>query len=620
MRPNLFLGTCALVLLCLLFPLPVSALPEVDARAADDNELDLSGEWGYTWGQFIPLDEFSNGDPNLETVRLPAYFYDYVQDRVDGIIQGYGTYAIRVTHLSSVFKRPSLYLKNARDAWQIWWIEDGLDPVLLGENGKVGKSKASQKNGHRNGFVDLPNKSIAGTLVVYASTYHVERSSLGHSLKISEHDSVVLSIVWGAVLKVLTLGIGAFIAIQNLVFYSRRRSEPALLMLSIFAVAIIVRSTLASPYIDLFLYSLNVQHITLRLEYLAMIWGSLALAHFVMALFPIPYANRYVIFGYTVFGIVVVTTFNIPVSTMTLSLSIYHIILLLFTLFALALLVRAMFKKSRGVRGLLLSAIPILIALIHDIAATRIAGYSLHIIEYAIILFLFLQTQIQLSRFVRALDISEHLTENLQYEIDVKTKELFNRNQELEKHTLSLRLQNQHVKLLSEMDHLTGLYNRQTLEVRSEEMFKQAISYGLPLSVAMMDLDHFKSINDQYGHGVGDECLIHAASYLRAYQFRKRDLIARYGGEEFIIILSDIPLLEAEKIINRVCKGLSEGLVHGDHDDIQLTSSFGIADIEICQASSIDELISAADEALYQAKENGRNRVEIYQPNLPAQD
>jgi len=128
-----------------------------------------------------------------------------------------------------------------------------------------------------------------------------------------------------------------------------------------------------------------------------------------------------------------------------------------------------------------------------------------------------------------------------------------------------------------------------------------------------MDLDHFKDINDKYGHLVGDECLIFVASYLRGFNLRKRDLIARYGGEEMLILFVDTPLKDAYDIAQRICIGLPKQSVEGDHEDIRLTASFGLSDIISTNAESIEDVIKAADEALYKAKKNGRNRVEIYQ-------
>jgi diguanylate cyclase (GGDEF)-like protein len=587
-------------------------LREVDAQAIDGGVLSLSGDWGSEWMAFTPLSEFERQSSDLPFVHLPAYLYEHVDERVDGIVQGYATYAIRISRLASAFDQPTLYLKNSHDAWQVWWVEDNFAPVLLGENGRIGRTKQQQKNGHETGYVQLPSKSQSGTLVIYVSAYYVERSGLGSKLEIVEHDDVVLDIIWGVTAKALIIGIGLFIAVQNIVFYSQRRTEPALLILSLFTIALIIRTILTSSYIDFILAPFDMREMTLRLEYIDMVWAGLAIAHFVLALFPIAHSRRYIVLGYGLLIITVAITFYIPVSLMTQVLSLYQIVLLVFVTFTVAILSRAMLRKSVGVNSLVISAIPLLMGLLHDIVSTRFAGYNFFVTEYALIIFLFIQTQIQLSRFVRSLDVAEHLTENLQYEVDLKTQELSARNEELEKHTLNLKIEHKHVKLLSETDHLTGLYNRQTLEFRSSDMFTQAITYGLPLSVVMMDLDHFKKINDIHGHSVGDECLIHTGSYLRAYQFRKRDLIARYGGEEIVIILSDIPLLKAEKIINRVCTELAEAPVSGDHENIYLTASFGIADIESSHASSITELIKAADDALYLAKKNGRNRVEIY--------
>ncbi len=126
----------------------------------------------------------------------------------------------------------------------------------------------------------------------------------------------------------------------------------------------------------------------------------------------------------------------------------------------------------------------------------------------------------------------------------------------------------------------------------------------------MMDLDHFKAINDKYGHTVGDECLVFAASYLRGLNLRKRDLIARYGGEEFVILLTDTNLDMATRVVQEICEGLPRHPVTGQHPDIYLTASFGIAELSVSRVESPQMLIERADAALYSAKQKGRNRVE----------
>lgn len=593
--------------------LQAAPLPQINAsESVQAHTLRLSGTWGLKWKAFTPLESFSDQSAQFKHVDLPAYYYDHISDRTDGIVQGYGTYAIRITNLSSVFSQPSLFLQFSTGAWQVWWIEDDSEPVFLGENGRISTSKQTAVEGHKIGSVALPSYSDSGTLVVYFSSYLLQRSSLGDKIVIAEHDAIMFDILIGLTIKVLLLGIGLFVVIQNLVFFSHR-PEPVFLLLAVFSASLILRAGLASNYVDFFLFDVGIRHITIRLEYLSMLWCGLAVFHYSVKLFPIPNAKALVLIGYAVLFMVSLITFYIDVSTMTTYLKSYQVLLVAYVGLCFAVLFNALWKQVAGAKGLLISSIPLLIALIHDIITTQFADYNVFVTEYALFIFLFFLTQNQVARFVKSLDVARHLTENLQYEIDLKTKELNDRNQELEKHTLSLRLQNQRVKLLSETDHLTGLFNRQTLEMRSQEIFDQALSYNLPLSIAMMDLDHFKRINDSYGHDVGDECLIHVGSFLRAFQFRKRDLVARYGGEEIIIILTDIPLLEAQGIIERVRKGIEQSIVSGVHEDVHLTASFGIADIATSNATSIEQLIRAADEALYAAKHNGRNRVELYQ-------
>ena len=127
----------------------------------------------------------------------------------------------------------------------------------------------------------------------------------------------------------------------------------------------------------------------------------------------------------------------------------------------------------------------------------------------------------------------------------------------------------------------------------------------------MIDLDNFKKINDQYGHQVGDECLKATAEFLLGVPLRKDDLVARYGGEEMVIVLIDSPIKRAQKIGQEICDGLMENIVKGDDYNIMLTASIGIAERCFHGTNSLKTLLQHADTALYKAKSNGKNRVEI---------
>lgn len=165
---------------------------------------------------------------------------------------------------------------------------------------------------------------------------------------------------------------------------------------------------------------------------------------------------------------------------------------------------------------------------------------------------------------------------------------------------------NEELRRIAERDHLTGCFNRRRLdEAMNAELARSARS-GHPLALAMLDLDHFKTVNDRYGHGVGDTMLAHVTDIIRR-QLREPDLFARVGGEEFALLLPDTAEHEAMALLERVRRKVEEmPLVHED-EPIPMTVSAGIAqarpDIEP------DRWMRAADAALYMAKHCGRNRI-----------
>ncbi len=160
---------------------------------------------------------------------------------------------------------------------------------------------------------------------------------------------------------------------------------------------------------------------------------------------------------------------------------------------------------------------------------------------------------------------------------------------------------------LANIDGLTGLYNRRWMNEYFKRQINRAKSDKKPLVLMLADLDHFKKVNDLYGHVVGDEVLSSVASVL-PHQFRPTDLLARFGGEEFAMILPNTPTDMALKIAERVRGAIASTRVEF-YPEIQLTLSLGVATLR--PDDDMNSLLSRADHALYQAKENGRNRVEI---------
>lgn len=168
---------------------------------------------------------------------------------------------------------------------------------------------------------------------------------------------------------------------------------------------------------------------------------------------------------------------------------------------------------------------------------------------------------------------------------------------------------NERLARLSNTDALTGLANRRSLDARLAEMLEQAAKEQRPVSLAMIDVDHFKRYNDHYGHQAGDECLAAVAAVL-ARSERAGDLVARYGGEEFVVVLPGTDAVTARRVIDRVHAQVeAKALPHAAAPLGVVTLSIGVAGMVPAGSEDAGRLIGLADAALYKAKQGGRNRV-----------
>lgn len=184
----------------------------------------------------------------------------------------------------------------------------------------------------------------------------------------------------------------------------------------------------------------------------------------------------------------------------------------------------------------------------------------------------------------------EGLNATLEEKVEARTRDLIAANQELE--------------LVARRDALTGLGNRRAADERLHESFLQMKRRGSAFSVLLMDIDHFKRVNDTFGHEVGDQVLQHLAGVLRG-SVRGTDFIARFGGEEFLVILPDVAEGEAVPVAEKIRSAVAQSMVP---EVGRITLSIGVAGAGAADAGP-DAPVRRADQALYQAKSEGRNRV-----------
>ena len=163
------------------------------------------------------------------------------------------------------------------------------------------------------------------------------------------------------------------------------------------------------------------------------------------------------------------------------------------------------------------------------------------------------------------------------------------------------------IRNMAMTDHLTGLHNRSYFYQAGEQLLSVSKRSSSPITLCMIDIDNFKSINDSFGHGIGDKALKHVSNTIKK-TIRASDILVRFGGEEFIVLLSNCGSTQAYQVANNIVKAISNSIFYLDDDNkLQITISAGLSK----ESTSLETMVLEADKSMYKAKENGKNQVFI---------
>ncbi|HEX3071423.1 MAG TPA: GGDEF domain-containing protein [Thermoanaerobaculia bacterium] len=199
-------------------------------------------------------------------------------------------------------------------------------------------------------------------------------------------------------------------------------------------------------------------------------------------------------------------------------------------------------------------------------------------------------------------------------EREERVLDLERRLAEMQSDNLDLVMKNRTLAEISARDSLTGLYNRWYVMEKIDSEMNRSLRHGCPVSVLMLDIDHFKRVNDAFGHAAGDGVLRSVAQVLRD-SCRVYDVPGRYGGEEFCVVLPETKTGNTTVVAERIRERMAASSFNVGGDSVVVTASIGIAGIDSMDGEGIVSpsiLIDRADRALYSAKHHGRNRVELW--------
>ena len=198
--------------------------------------------------------------------------------------------------------------------------------------------------------------------------------------------------------------------------------------------------------------------------------------------------------------------------------------------------------------------------------------------------------------------------DEMEQRVEARTTELVQTNEKLLQEIAERKHVERMLEETSRIDYLTGILNRRAMTRRLEQMVSQTERGSHSFCIILLDIDHFKQINDNYGHDVGDQVLKHTVARLRK-RIREADELGRWGGEEFLIMSPDTQLSEAVTLAQRVCQDLADNQMSLFDSQITVTASFGVSLFQ--SGELLDTCLKRTDDALYAAKANGRNCVVV---------
>ena len=298
-----------------------------------------------------------------------------------------------------------------------------------------------------------------------------------------------------------------------------------------------------------------------------------------------PYSHTPFILLFIVF-VLLMSYFVIPENNLPARATLATVYTLLYSL----LVVRSVWpRKNEGVR----------------ISCKLMAGlFALHGVFYLVILILSLADLIGSNFMESSLGTQSILIEGIAFSVLTGMTYI----------TMTTEHLQQDLKRQATIDPLTGTYNRRAFYSLAGHAFARQRRDGDDLSLICLDLDHFKKVNDAWGHSVGDQVLKAVVDVISESK-REQDILARFGGEEFIILMPSTPQKDAARLAERIRHSIEQTPIHTGTQALSLTVSLGVASIDKKAAPSIDTLIANADKALYLAKQGGRNGVVVYAKN-----
>ncbi|MCF7921098.1 MAG: diguanylate cyclase [Candidatus Marinimicrobia bacterium] len=583
-----------------------------------DHHLRLDGEWRFVWRD-SSSSALASTDDHIN-IQVPDSWkgFRYNGAKLPG--HGAGSYFLTII----IPEQPASYALKFRTAGTAYNLF--VDENLVGSVGIYSIDSSMSHPQYEPKIYNLGSLSNQLTLRIDVSNFDHRLGGLWESIYFGTTEDIQQAREKQVAMALFMFGTMFVMGIYHLGVFSLSTRGRTALYFGIFCLIIGLRTlTTGEIFLHQLWPALSWQQLV-KIEYLTFYTGIPIFFLFVRLQFPDEInlrVSQAVVGISTLFVLLVLFT---RVDTFSLSQPYFQPFSLLIMIYIVYALVLAFIRGEEGSTMVLIGFLALVVTFLNDMLYIANVVHTGYLISLGLLIFILTQAFLISIRFSKAYTTIELQRTKLErtnaaYQSEIESRksaelEVLKHKEHLEElvedRTAELQIANERLKELSRVDGLTGIANRRRLDEELDREWKRMLREKRPLSVVLCDIDHFKYYNDTYGHQRGDDCLVSVATAIKDSVNRPGDLTARYGGEEFCLVLPETAGPGAIRIAELVRKNVLElNLEHKSSPVAKMvTLSLGVATMIPNKGSQPLVLLEAADRALYQAKGNGRNRVE----------
>ncbi|WP_286946309.1 sensor domain-containing diguanylate cyclase [Acetobacterium sp. UBA5834] len=584
--------------------------------------IPLDGDWAFYWNQLLEPANIDQGTLSAY-VPFPSSWNKYQIDdeKIPG--SGYATYRLKFTAADNQIL--ALKIPKVRTAYKLFINGEPITTV-----GTIGTTRETMVPKYQPQVVAFNAVSGENEIVLEVSNFYRPSGGLLNSIQLGGESQLLTIRYFGLTYELFLFGALMMMGVYHLALFCFRRKDRAPLYFGLFCTLVAIRTLfIGEAFLFSFFQNLNFE-IIYKVQTLSFYLGVPLILMFFRSILP-QYFNQLIVRTTQIIaGAYTLVVLFTPTWIAAIINPLYQIWTVLMIVYLFAMLIKIALHREKNSGLIILGGLFLIATCLMDIITLSpwISDNWLSFLQTIFqgdansstgqLIFAVLYSLLLAKTFTESLEqrtvMSEQLAEmndHLDELVAQRTRELTASNDRIEQQNYELELINHELQRLSLRDPLTELWNRRKYDETIVMEWNRCLRQHRPISLLFIDVDYFKNYNDLYGHVAGDATLIKIGNTLRTALSRPTDMVVRYGGEEFIVLLAETDKEEALSNAHRLLKKVEALAIPHEGSVVKncITVSIGVATLLPDHHSRHEDLVKMADEALYQAKSNGRNQV-----------